>query len=399
MTTFQLVLLLCAFCDATQAISVINIRPLLANDGDDHQEAFHNCTRHVDEALSRDGIFLAQGWDGIGPRGIERVDEVLDAARNLFAMPDKAKEEAEMTSGEVRGFIRFAKESGLLQTVVEPKEGFSYGKDWPAADNNANNAAFTPNNLKRPARPSKMHAPNKFPVSLALEDRVHIEYCCSAMARVSAGITRAIHAAIAPSTLLDGMQPGGEDISLMRLFHYFSALDVRIPEPAPGEVPKEVLGSAPHTDWGFLTLILGDGPGLQFFPRSSSSNTNALSRNVSWIDVPHIPNTLIINAGDYLALSLRGRYVSPIHRVVSPQGGSERYSYVYFAYPGFDSRVPQAPVEVAVADSGEEMSVGLGLGEEMSVVFNTLLSSGSAPHYENFADYVFAKWRGVYSNY
>ncbi len=44
----------------------------------------------------------------------------------------------------------------------------------------------------------------------------------------------------------------------------------------------QFVGSSPHTDWGFLTLILQDPVGgLQLF------------HDDQWIDVPYIPGTLI----------------------------------------------------------------------------------------------------------
>ena len=45
------------------------------------------------------------------------------------------------------------------------------------------------------------------------------------------------------------MCEGGEKISLMRLFHYL---------PYDQKIQNKLnnIGSSPHTDWGFLTLIL-----------------------------------------------------------------------------------------------------------------------------------------------
>ena len=42
-----------------------------------------------------------------------------------------------------------------------------------------------------------------------------------------------------------------------------------------------------HTDWGMLTVLATDGvPGLQ------------LHCHGEWVDVPHVPDTFIINVGD-----------------------------------------------------------------------------------------------------
>mmetsp|Transcript_25466 Transcript_25466/g.42485 ORF Transcript_25466/g.42485 Transcript_25466/m.42485 type:complete len:715 (-) Transcript_25466:2805-4949(-) len=86
-----------------------------------------------------------------------------------------------------------------------------------------------------------------------------------------------------------------------------------------------LLGSSPHTDWGFLTIIMADNvQGLQFLPKSVSTSIPGQKMEEEeeeekrWIDVPHIPGSLVINAGDYLQLVSKGVYHSPVHRVLVP---------------------------------------------------------------------------------
>lgn len=90
---------------------------------------------------------------------------------------------------------------------------------------------------------------------------------------------------------------------------------------------------------GLLTLIHQQEGGLQ-----------VLQDNV-WQDIPPIPNTLVVNGGSHLQLTLthsgdflsiltNGRFVSPIHRVLQPPIKS-RISFVFFFYPDYDVAMPE----------------------------------------------------------
>jgi isopenicillin N synthase-like dioxygenase len=160
---------------------------------------------------------------------------------------------------------------------------------------------------------------------------------------------------------------GGETISLMRLFHYFS-----LKPGAEGE-PKPQLGSSPHTDWGFLTVILHDGVrGLQFYHYHA------------WHDVPTVKSSVVINGGDFLQLLSRGRYRSPIHRVLVPPPEQERMSFVLFFYPQYQTPMPD--MSCAQQDEGE-------------FEFNTLTCSALNYSGMSFGDYIVQKWKGVFSDY
>ena len=151
----------------------------------------------------------------------------------------------------------------------------------------------------------------------------------------------------------------GEDISIMRLFHYF-------PFSASAEVDSEMICSSPHTDWGFLTVILQDNiGGLQFIYDNR------------WVNVPVVENGLIINGGDFLRIVSRRRYISPIHRVLCPTSGI-RNSFVFFFYPRYDSLLPHTNITANNTD------------------YNTLLSLSSENKDQKFGDYVIKKWKSVF---
>lgn len=171
----------------------------------------------------------------------------------------------------------------------------------------------------------------------------------------------------ADADFLDAFCTKGDTISIMRAFHYFPY--AAFGAPAPDGL--EFIGSSPHTDWGFLTLILQDPVGgLQIY------------HNDEWIDVPYVPGTLVANAGDYLSLVTGGACVSPIHRVVADD--RERYSMVFFYYPDFDAVIPAQPSNRIGGNRGASTQA-----------FNNLLDGTVKDAAGCFGDYIMAKWAGV----
>ena len=57
-----------------------------------------------------------------------------------------------------------------------------------------------------------------------------------------------------------------------------------------------------------------------------------------WIEVNAPDDALVVNIGDLLELWSGGYFVSTPHKVVN-ETGAERYSFPYFAVPGFDTFV------------------------------------------------------------
>ncbi|KAJ6325535.1 hypothetical protein OIU76_012583 [Salix suchowensis] len=70
--------------------------------------------------------------------------------------------------------------------------------------------------------------------------------------------------------------------------------------------PDLTLGMTPHSDYGFLTLLLPDEEvkGLQ------------IQHEGRWVTVEPIPNSFVVNVGDHLEIFSNGRYSSVLHRVL-----------------------------------------------------------------------------------
>lgn len=114
----------------------------------------------------------------------------------------------------------------------------------------------------------------------------------------------------------------------LRLLHY--------PEQ-PNE--EDLYGSAPHTDYGFVTLLKQDDVG----------GLEVRNKRGEWIPAPPIPGTFVMNVGDILAKWSNGRLVSTPHRVRNLTG-RERYSQPFFYDPSMSALV-ECPAEML--DAGE----------------------------------------------
>ena len=121
---------------------------------------------------------------------------------------------------------------------------------------------------------------------------------------------------------------GDQPMSLAKFIHY-------------PPTPAGAAGVNAHHDAGFLTVLApGPTPGLQV---QNPSGT--------WIDVPVIPDTFVINLGEILQ-SMTGNYlVATPHRVITD---AERYSAGYFHGPSLTTpltRLPLAPQFAAAVEA------------------------------------------------
>lgn len=109
----------------------------------------------------------------------------------------------------------------------------------------------------------------------------------------------------------------------LRLLHY---------PPKPAQAPDDLFGSAPHKDFGCLTLLAQDDVGgLQV--RTPAGE---------WVDAPPIPDAFIVNVGDMLHRMSNGRLLSTPHRVIN-RSGRERYSVPFFFDPHVSATIAPLP--------------------------------------------------------
>ncbi len=111
-----------------------------------------------------------------------------------------------------------------------------------------------------------------------------------------------------------------------------SQFSFRLSHYPPVEADTNQFGIAPHTDANFLTFLAqSDVPGLQVRTPSGA-----------WIDVPYIPDSFAVNAGDMMARWTNGRFKSTPHRAVPPVG-RHRYAIPFFLGPHIDTVIACLP--------------------------------------------------------
>jgi isopenicillin N synthase-like dioxygenase len=143
------------------------------------------------------------------------------------------------------------------------------------------------------------------------------------------------------TSTLAGFQPA---TTWLRLLHY---------PPMPAQSHDDLYGSAPHTDFGCLTILAQDGVGgLQVQTPAGQ-----------WIDAPKINGSFVVNVGDMLHRMSNGLLRSTPHRVIN-RSGQERYSCPFFYDPHVDFDVrPLTPAQTPLfppSNFGEFLRQELG---------------------------------------
>ena len=101
--------------------------------------------------------------------------------------------------------------------------------------------------------------------------------------------------------------------------------------PLQSDLPGQH-GTAPHTDFGTLTLLSQhQTPGLEIHTSGGE-----------WIEAPVIENSFVVNIGDLMACWTNDRFRSTPHRVVN-RSDEQRYSIPLFYNPGFNTVVECLP--------------------------------------------------------
>jgi hypothetical protein len=111
--------------------------------------------------------------------------------------------------------------------------------------------------------------------------------------------------------------------TFLRLLHY---------PPQAADAPLDAFGSAPHTDYGFVTVLAQDERG----------GLEVRRRDGTWLPAPPLPGTWVVNVADMLARWTGGRWQSTPHRVKN-LSGADRYSCPYFFDMSMDSVVGTVP--------------------------------------------------------
>lgn len=281
-------------------IPVLDVSPLFADDADAAAKVAQTLRGH----LERIGFLYVAGHNVPD----ESVQGVRDAAKRFFALPDEQKLALRIDKN-FRGYLPMASSTIVTSSVAKvskPNQSESMmimhevGADDPDA------LAGKP-----------LQGPNQWPDDgLVPGFRSTVEAYVGQMTILARKMVGAI------STSL-GMEANALDeyfdkpTTFLRLLHY------------PTQPEEDGLfGSAPHTDYGFITLLAQDDVG----------GLEVKNKAGDWVSAPPVPGTFVMNVGDILARWSNDRFVSTPHRVIN-RSGRERYSQPFFFDPSMDHTV------------------------------------------------------------
>lgn len=250
----------------------------------------------VGEACERIGFFTIVNH-GVPPPMIEGA---WAAARAFFDLPEADK--LRLTLGDRRGLVR-----NLPQYYPVEEEALAAGLGERTPGDLKESIGFGPSDGGRPwpAQPAELEAA--------------LQRYFAAMLGLGARLRGLLLEALGqPGDLLDALFPADGGASYLRAINY--------PERT-GVLPGQMRAGA-HTDYGCLTILRS---------QDSAGGLQVRDRDQRWVDVQGLDDAFVINIADAMSLWSNDRFVSTVHRVVTPPdalvAGSRRQSIAFFYNP------------------------------------------------------------------
>ena len=380
------------------SLPIIDVRPL---EGGASGEALNRVARELADACKGVGFFYARtGACGcVFERGREvarshgltvslfssdalgddaATAALLSSAASWFELPEEAK--AAVALSRKTGFRGYQRLGSNVTRYGDGGEG-AFVRDHHAAldyyreTGDAGRDATTPLHARRvaPATPSPVHAPRNpwpsdapgAPSSFEPRLRDHLDACLTLGGAIMRGLAVGLGA---PATAFEegGTSPASSHWAC-RTIHYpplppsavAAAADAAAGRPASRSAP---LSCGEHTDYGALTLVAADAPGLQV--RNAAGD---------WVAADPRPGCAVVNVGDCLRVWSGGAWQPTLHRVVHAHAERPRTSVAFFYEPAFDVTCESI---VPGAGGGETLHYGRHLTGK--VLSNFELEDGAA---------------------
>ncbi|MEZ4664131.1 MAG: 2-oxoglutarate and iron-dependent oxygenase domain-containing protein [Caldilineaceae bacterium] len=247
------------------------------------------------------------------------IDGLFEASRQFHALPRAEKMKIEVNQFH-RGFIPIntsTTRTSSVAKVTKPNQSESYMMMHELAPDDPDVLAGAP-----------LAGPNPWPESLP-EFRRAVTAYNDALVGLARRIVQAISVALGGGpTDLDAHF--AHPTTFLRLLYY---------PPQPPQSPDDLFGSAPHTDYGFITILVqDDAGGLQV--RNTAGE---------WIDAPYVPGAFVMNTADILHRWSNGKLISTPHRVIN-RSGRARYSNPFFFDPNMHTLVTPLSTCVSAAN-------------------------------------------------
>ncbi|MDH3692825.1 MAG: isopenicillin N synthase family oxygenase [Gammaproteobacteria bacterium] len=289
-------------------IPVIDLEPL----SDDSDAGY----RQV--ALLFDKAYRDVGFTYITNHGVPQdvIDAAFDASRRFHALPLIERQKIAINEFH-RGYMALATSTIVTSSVekaTRPNLSESFMMMHELADDDPDVLAAKP-----------LAGPNQWPDKVPGFREAVTRYN-DTLEQLARRLTRVITVAL--DIDLQELEPWfAKPTTFLRLLHY---------PPQPVDAADNQYGSAPHTDYGFITILAQDrNGGLQVQNKAGA-----------WIDALPIDNSFVVNIGDMTARWTNDRWRSTRHRVINRSGG-DRYSVPYFFDPHMDVMVECLPTCVS----------------------------------------------------
>lgn len=286
------------------AIPILDVSPLHSGD----VSAF----RQVADSLK--GYLGTVGFVYVAGHGVpdDSVHAVREASRRFFSLPEEEKLKIRIDRN-FRGYLPIASSTIVTSSVAQvskPNQSESLMIMHEVAADDPDAVAEKP-----------LQGPNQWPDEAQVPGfRATVEDYVARMDGLARKLVSAI--SIALDMAPDALDPWfDKPTTFLRLLHY------------PTQPQEEGLfGSAPHTDYGFITLLAQDDVG----------GLEVRNKAGDWVAARPVPGTFVMNVGDILARWSNNRFVSTPHRVIN-LSGKERYSQPFFFDPSMDHIIAALP--------------------------------------------------------
>ncbi len=239
---------------------------------------------------------LEHGFFYLCGHGVDQgfVNDVIASAKAFFSLPAEVKSEYGHHAQSVhppscRGYVPLYGETLHQSAGPDPKEIFDIGIEQAPSGQPFVGQNFLPDNRI---------APDFKRSQFALQDQI--------LTRVMPGLIRALAQALR--------------LNRRRFDRYFTnpTLIQRVIKYPPGTST-----AGKHTDNGFVTVLIQESlpvSSLQVYTKGT------------WMEVPSIDESFVVNLGDMLQLWTDGLFVSTPHRVIH-RSAQSRISIPFFIYP------------------------------------------------------------------
>jgi isopenicillin N synthase-like dioxygenase len=296
-------------------VPIIDISKLLNGKEDERREV----AKKIGKACEDIGFFI------ITNHGIrdEVITSAWSATKEYFDLPEEEKLKLVLPQHEYPfGYSRFG------------DEVLSAGKAAEKSSSTANStAAVAAPDLKELFSLGPSHPLSGFPGRILPEVPTSFEGSWTAYYNDMEELAAKILGAFALVLNLE------ESFFEQFIDHHASALRALNYPHIEGFVPRPgQLRASAHTDYGTITILRSDAPGLQVSKDKDPPN---------WIDVPFVKDGLIINLGDLMKRWTNDKWLSTLHRVVNPtpddtcwaenSGSTRRQSMAFFHNPNRDA--------------------------------------------------------------